>query len=115
MKLKSLCAAASLALLLACTSYAQEQLAGVGLVLAVHHEVLTVVHVMTNTPASKAGLGPGLLVEKIDGAPTKGKLLKECIDKIRGPVGTKVKLQLADPANHKTNTVELTRENISVK
>ena len=68
--------------------------------------------VLPNTPASKAGLAPGLVVRKIDGTATDGKLLKECVDMLRGGVGTKVKLELVDTANSKTNTVELTRERI---
>jgi carboxyl-terminal processing protease len=68
--------------------------------------------VLPHTPASKAGLVPGLVVRKIDGTTTDGKLLKECVDMVRGAVGTKVKLELVDTANSKTNTVELTRGRI---
>jgi len=54
------------------------------------------------------------VVDKIDGTSTEGKLLKDCVDLLRGPVGTKVKLELIDIVNSKTNTVELTRERIPV-
>jgi len=36
------------------------------------------------------------VVDKIDGTSTEGKLLKDCVDMLRGPVGTKVKLELVD-------------------
>jgi hypothetical protein len=36
--------------------------------------------VLPNTPASKAGPVPGLVLRKIDGTTTAGKLLKECVD-----------------------------------
>ena len=93
-------------------SPAQERVTGVGLALGVEDHAITIRKVLPHTPASKAGLVPGLVVRKIDGTTTDGKLLKECVDMLRGEVGTKVKLELVDPANSKTNTVELTRERI---
>jgi len=67
---------------------------------------------LPHTPASRAGLVPGLVVREIDGTPTEGKLPKECVDMLRGAVGTKVRLELVDLENSKTNTVELTRERV---
>jgi len=93
-------------------SPAQERVTGVGLALGVEDQAITIRKVLPRTPASKAGLVPGLVVRKIDGTTTEGKLLKECVDMLRGEVGTRVKLELVDPANSKTNTVELTRERI---
>ena len=93
---------------------AQEHFAGTGLELAVKHDLLTIIHVMTNTPASKAGLSPGLVVQTIDGVPTRDKPLKDCVEMIRGDAGTKVSLTLVDPVNRTTNTVELIREKIAI-
>ena len=104
--------AALVGLLLALAAYAQDHFAGVGLMLAVHKDALTVIHVIPDSPASRAGLSEGLLVRKIDGAATEGKPLKDCVEMIRGAAGTKVKLELLDASRNKTNTVELTREEI---
>ena len=93
-------------------SPAQERVTGVGVALGVEADTIKIMKVLPHTPASKAGLVPGLVVRKIDGTATDGKLLKECVDMLRGGVGTKVKLELVDTANSKTNTVELTRERI---
>jgi len=93
-------------------SPAQERVTGVGLALGVEADTITIMKVLPHTPASKAGLVPGLVIRTIDGTATDGKLLKECVDMLRGGVGTKVKLELVDTANSKTNTVELTRERI---
>jgi C-terminal processing protease CtpA/Prc len=93
-------------------SHAQERVTGVGVALGVEANTVTILKVLPNTPASKAGLVPGLVVQKIDGTTTDGKLLKECVDMLRGAVGTKVKLELVDTTNSKTNTVELTRKRI---
>jgi carboxyl-terminal processing protease len=99
-------------LLLACMAYAQERVIGVGVALGVKDQKIKIMKVLPNTPASKAGPSPGLVVQKIDGASTDGELLKECVDLLRGAAGTKVKLELVDVANNKTNTVGLIRERI---
>jgi S1-C subfamily serine protease len=85
--------------------------AGVGLVLGIKDEKITILDVLPNTPASKAGLVPGLVIQKIDGTNTKGMQLEDCAGMIRGPVDTRVKIELVDTAN-KAKTVELTREKI---
>jgi C-terminal processing protease CtpA/Prc len=93
-------------------SHAQERVTGVGVALGAEADTIKIMKVLPHTPASKAGLAPGLVVRKIDGTATDGKLLKECVDMLRGGVGTKIKLELVDIENGKTNTVELTRERI---
>ena len=44
--------------------------------------------------------------------PQTVKLLKDCADRIRGPTGSKVKLEIVYLAGHKTNTVEVARGTI---
>ena len=112
MKPAFLSAATLVAFLLAFAAWAQDHFAGVGLLLAVHKDALTVIHIVPDSPASRAGLSEGLLVRKIDGVITEGKPLKDCVEMIRGAAGTKVKLELFDSSRNKTNTVELTREEI---
>jgi hypothetical protein len=92
----------------------QEHFAGIGLVLlADKNHTIRILGVLPYSPASKAGLSPGLVVQKIDGMSTDGKPLRDCADMIRGARGTKVKLELVDQVNSRTNTVELTREKIN--
>jgi hypothetical protein len=55
-----------------------------------------------------AGLSAGLIVQSIDGIPTRGKTLPQCLALLRGPVETKVRLKILDPQNQ-TSSVELTR------
>jgi carboxyl-terminal processing protease len=100
-------------LLFSYVSQAQDHVIGVGVALGVETNAVKIMKVFTNTPASKAGLLPGLLVQRIDGAATDGKHLKDWVEKLRGEVGSKVKLELVDTAKGKTNTVELIRERIS--
>ena len=115
MKAKLIFAAMLSGLLLASASHAQESFAGIGVMLAERHQAFEIIHIIPNTPASKAGLSEGLVIDKIDGTSTEGKLLRDCVEMLRGPVGTKVKLELIDTVNGRTNTVELTRETIPVR
>jgi D-alanyl-D-alanine-carboxypeptidase/D-alanyl-D-alanine-endopeptidase len=72
--------------------------------------LLRITKVFPNSPAAQAGLSAGLLVQKIDDFSTMGKSLPECLGRIRGPVGAKLRLELIDPERKATNTVELTRQ-----
>jgi S1-C subfamily serine protease len=100
------------AMLVACAAYAEDQVGGIGAWVVVKNHALTIANVLPNTPASKAGLVPGLVVQKIDGIATADKREEDCVAMIHGTVGTTVKLELIDTAHSKTNTVELTRAEI---
>ena len=101
-------------LMLSCAAFAEEPLVGIGIQAGLKHNVLTVIHVIPNSPASKVGLSEGLVIQKIGDAETVGKSLKECVDLIRGKVGTKVKLELVDTTHSKTNEVVVTRAEIKL-
>jgi carboxyl-terminal processing protease len=92
--------------------HAEERFAGIGIQAAVRHNALTVIHVIPDSPASMAGLSEGLIIQKIDGAETAGKSLKESVELMRGKVGTKVRLELVDRTHSKTNNVVLTRAEV---
>ncbi|MDZ4404313.1 serine hydrolase [Prosthecobacter sp.] len=72
--------------------------------------IVRITRVFPKSPAGKAGLAPGLLIQKINGTSIEGKPLKECLEMMGGPVGTKVSMELLDPERKKTKTVELTRQ-----
>ena len=55
--------------------------------------------VLPDTPAAKAGLHPGLVIQQIDGTDIVGKSLVVCVAMTRGPVGSKVQLEVIDPSN----------------
>jgi membrane protease YdiL (CAAX protease family) len=93
-------------------SQAQEHYAGIGIELREKDNRVIIVQALPNSPAAKAGLGSGLVIQKIDGISTDGKSLQQCADLGRGPAGSKVVYELVDPTQHQTNTVTLTRESI---
>ena len=71
---------------------------------------LRITKVYPNTSAALAGLSPGLIIQKIDGIPTAGKSLADCLAIARGTVGTKIRLELITLDGSQTNAVELTRQ-----
>jgi hypothetical protein len=83
---------------------------GVGLDLDEKTRAPRITKIIPNSPTSLAGVSAGLIMQKIDGIPTAGKTIAECVALIRGPPGTKVRLELLDPVQNKTTTVEITRQ-----
>jgi len=83
---------------------------GIGVAVTVRNHSLEIMDVRPNTPAASAGLVRGLIIQRIGAAATAGKSLKECVDLMRGAVGSKIQLELVDPAKSTTNIVEFTRE-----
>jgi len=71
---------------------------------------LRITAVYPNTPAARAGLSSGLTIAKINGVPTAGKTLAECLNLAHGAEGTNVRYELVSADGSKTNTVELIRQ-----
>jgi C-terminal processing protease CtpA/Prc len=71
-------------------------------------------HVMPATPAAEAHISGGMIVSKVDDVSLEGKLLADCVNLIRGPVGSRMRLELVTPDHSQTNTVELTRRKITL-
>jgi C-terminal processing protease CtpA/Prc len=92
------------------------EFAGVGLMLRNDSEGHAVVidHVMPNTPAAEAHITGGMIVSKVDDVSLEGKPLADCVNLIRGPAGTTMRLELVTPDHSQTNTVELTRRKITL-
>ena len=87
---------------------------GLGIEVTMENGVIKVVSPIDDTPASKAGLQSGDLIFALDGEPVQGLTLQEAVEKMRGKVGTPIKLSVRrgtkDPFD-----VTLTRETIKVK
>ena len=73
-----------------------------------------IAQVVPNSPASEAGLTSGVIISKVDDESLAGKRLADCANLIRGPVGSRVKLELVTPDRSQTNTVELTRRKLQL-
>lgn len=92
------------------------ELIGVGLQLRMDPQTAGFVidSVLPNSPAGAAGIATGLTVAKVDDVSLAGKSLAECVNLVRGPVGSTVKLELVAPDGSRTNTVELTRQKLKL-
>lgn len=84
---------------------------GIGIEVAMRNNVPTVVRVLQNNPAEKAGLALNDVIIKVNGESTQGKTLNDVVTSIRGEVGTTVKLTVVrDGAEKEFN---ITREQVN--
>jgi carboxyl-terminal processing protease len=89
---------------------------GVGILVGVKEQYLTVVRAYQGTPAAKAGIMAGDVITKIDDRDAKGLDLETAISLMRGEVGSKVTLTIDRKETGETVqfTKVLIREEISV-
>jgi hypothetical protein len=75
---------------------------------------LRIKEIFPNTSASEAGLTHGLIVQKINDISTRGKTLAECVGIGKQRADGKVSMELVDPKEKTTNSVELVRKRFLV-
>ncbi|HSH99631.1 MAG TPA: S41 family peptidase [Reyranella sp.] len=88
---------------------------GLGIEVTMESGVVKVVSPIDDTPASKAGIQSGDLIFALDGEPVQGLTLQEAVEKMRGKIGTSIKLSLRRTNVKDPIDVTLTREIIKVK
>lgn len=91
---------------------------GIGIQLGEQDKQLKVIAPIEDTPAWKAGIKAGDIIQAIDGKPTAGMTVDDAVKVIRGEDGTSVKLKIYRPDTKKTlelNVVRQTIENQVVK
>ena len=87
---------------------------GLGIEVTMENGVVKVVSPIDDTPASKAGLKPGDYITNIDDEAVMGMTLNDAVDKMRGKIGSKVKLTIRR-LNEKPLEVTLKREEIKIQ
>jgi carboxyl-terminal processing protease len=92
----------------------KSEFGGLGVVVGVKNERLTVVAPMEGTPGFRAGLLPGDVLLEIDGQSAEKLSLRDAVNKLRGEPGTKVKLVVARETEKEPLTFEVEREIIKV-
>ena len=85
----------------------QGRLGGLGVRIATRDAFPTILHVLEGTPAEKAGLKAGDQITVVDGRSTRETSLEEVANRLRGKVGTRVKLTIQ--REEKTLEFTLTR------
>lgn len=95
---------------------AVEEIVGIGAMLRADNDtgLLEVMNTIPGSPAERAGLKAGMLIQKVNDTSLEGRPLAECISMIRGPVGSKVRLEVRDPERNAVLPMELIRERIQV-
>ena len=87
---------------------------GLGIEVTMENGLVKVVSPIDDTPAAKAGLQAGDLIYALDGEPVQGMTLQEAVEKMRGKVGTPIKIGIRR-AGKDPFDVSLTREIIKVR
>lgn len=87
---------------------------GIGAEIGLRDDRLTIIAPLPGNPAELAGLQAGDLIVGIDDTPTAGMSVDRAVSLIRGPRGTKVKLEIFSEGDDDTRMVTLTRERIQI-
>ena len=90
------------------------QFGGVGLVITIRDNWVTVVAPMDGTPGFKAGILPGDRIIRIEGRSTERMTSQDAVSRLRGQPGTKVTITVERPSTGQTRDYTLTREIINV-
>lgn len=91
------------------------QFGGLGLEVTQASGLLKVISPIDDTPASRAGIKPGDIIVDIDGKSTDGLNLDDAVDRMRGAIGSQIKLTLKRSGVDTPVNVTLTREIIEIQ
>ena len=87
---------------------------GLGIEVTMENGFVKVVSPIDDTPADKAGLQPEDLIISVDGISIVGLTLNEAVEKLRGPIGSNVKIAV-QRAQDEPFEVDITRDEIKIR
>jgi carboxyl-terminal processing protease len=87
---------------------------GIGAVITIKDEVLTVISPIADSPAEAAGIVSGDKVLEVDGEPTSEMTLIQATLKIRGPANSSVNLLVLHPDTEEPVEIEIIRAEIKL-
>jgi len=87
---------------------------GIGVVISVKDERLTVVAPMEGTPGFEAGIRTGDVIERIEGKSTEHMSVQDAVKVLRGDPGTEVTITVSRPSSGQSKEYTLKREEIKV-
>jgi carboxyl-terminal processing protease len=88
--------------------------AGLGVEVAQVNHQLMIITPLDGSPAQRAGILPGDVIEAINGKPVRPDAISAAIKRLGGPIGSTVKLTIQHPKVAKPVTITLTRQRIHV-
>jgi carboxyl-terminal processing protease len=88
---------------------------GLGIEVTMEDGLVKVVTPIDDTPAAKAGIMANDVITQLDGEQVQGLTLNQAVEKMRGPVNTKIKLTIMRKGQDKPIEVSITRDVIRVR
>jgi carboxyl-terminal processing protease len=88
---------------------------GLGIEVTMEDGLVNVVAPIDDTPAAKAGVMANDIITKLDDEQVQGLTLNQAVEKMRGPVNTKIKLTIMRKGQDKPVEVTIVRDVIRVK
>jgi carboxyl-terminal processing protease len=88
---------------------------GLGIEVTMEEGLIKVVAPIDETPAAKAGIMANDIITHLDDEPVQGLTLNQAVEKMRGPVNTKIKLKVMRKGGDKPIEVSITRDIIRVR
>jgi carboxyl-terminal processing protease len=88
---------------------------GIGIEITTRNDELTIISPIADSPAHKAGIKPGDKIVSIGSHSTKELSIHECIEKLKGDIGTKITLSVKREGEENLLTFTLTRERVREK
>lgn len=90
----------------------QSSFYGLGILVGMRNNRLTVITPIEGTPASKLGIRAGDVIDTIEGEPTEQMTADEAVSKLKGPKGTKVNITIVRRGLEEPLPMEVTRAEI---
>ena len=88
---------------------------GLGIEITMEDGLVKVVAPIDDTPAAKAGVMANDIITKVDNEQVQGLTIDQAVEKMRGPVNTKIKLTIVRKGEDKPIEVSIVRDLIRVK
>src|SRR5499433_3600300 len=88
---------------------------GLGIEVTMEDGLIKVVAPIDETPAAKAGIMANDIITHLDDEPVQGLTLNQAVEKMRGPVNTKIRLKVMRKGSDKPLEIAITRDVIRVR
>ena len=88
---------------------------GLGIEVTMEDGLVKVVSPIDETPAAKAGIQANDIITHLDDEAVQGLTLNQAVEKMRGPVNTKIKLRVMRKGQDKPLEISITRDIIRVR
>jgi carboxyl-terminal processing protease len=95
-------------------NFTKGELEGIGAEVQMKNGQLVVVAPIDGSPAQRAKLKSGDIIQRVDGKEVSGLPLDQAVDLILGPAGTAVKLTILDPHTGYTRDITIIRARVTL-